>query len=748
MARVGGRGVAIYNARQGHDMTGVGEIAMSVTYDGVLGSQSDDRIVGDNYRPWISNHQPGRADRAPNSGHGDTLCRSAGYPVDADRRKLTETDLAASQAQGFGYDDASRLTSWNRSGSTPSTQSWNLSLVGDWNSTTRDGVAESRTNTAVHEAVQVGSAALAYDPKGNLTQDERGTALAWDPENRMTRAVIPSAVSPSSFGAIATMRYDALGRRVAKTVQNRQTLYINAGAQTVVEIDSAAVRSQTDITGAAADGTLANMALTPASGGILAGGNITRINFQPAPTLIPAGYLADSGKVLPDVGQTRTNGLVYGWDSDVSTQAVARDAAALVEWDTFIQAQTDATSASWSIALPDGTYPVVVVAGDALSRNQTNSLLIAGQCKDDDTPATTEVGYNAGNFDGYAVQANVTNGILTIAPDPNALHPAFHAKLCFIEIGVKDAIVDQTIKDKLTALVKRMNDQTANTTPPINQTREFAYGSYVDEVVAYQQTVGGVTTRYYPHYNHLYSVAALTNAAGQVVERFTYNAYGKQTITSATGVVRQKSAVGWDRGFTGYIADNETGLAYARSRMYSPTLGRFVNRDSLGYVDGTSLYGSYFVPNGLDPLGLSDLAKCIEKATKALQTAMKLAMARLQVDIGFAEVTAAENRKVEVYQKSANTALVALATIPVGGAAGMIANYAKAGVNAYRLAQAEAIVAANAGAMGASGSLMVLTASERLAWAMQAAATLDRVAQGLPIVAGVAAGMIPGACAT
>jgi RHS repeat-associated protein len=100
-------------------------------------------------------------------------------------------------------------------------------------------------------------------------------------------------------------------------------------------------------------------------------------------------------------------------------------------------------------------------------------------------------------------------------------------------------------------------------------------------------------------------------------ERVTYNAYGTQTITSATGVVRQKSAVGFDRGFTGYITDNETGLAYARSRLYSPALGRFIGRDPWrksmhkphagdGYPDGTNVYAAYFVPNGLDPLGLED----------------------------------------------------------------------------------------------------------------------------------------------
>ena len=69
-------------------------------------------------------------------------------------------------------------------------------------------------------------------------------------------------------------------------------------------------------------------------------------------------------------------------------------------------------------------------------------------------------------------------------------------------------------------------------------------------------------------------------------------------------------------GFTGYITDNETGLLHARARQYSPTLGRFINRDDyidliggdpLGkqtvYHDGFSLYLAYYIPNHVDPTG-------------------------------------------------------------------------------------------------------------------------------------------------
>jgi len=147
----------------------------------------------------------------------------------------------------------------------------------------------------------------------------------------------------------------------------------------------------------------------------------------------------------------------------------------------------------------------------------------------------------------------------------------------------------------------------------------------VDEVVAYQQTVNGVTKRYYPNYNHLYSVAALTahdkkpDGTVDVVERYTYNAYGKQSITDPGGsVARTRSAVGFDRTFTGYRLDRETGLAHANARYYSPSLGRFIGRDPWqrnyrmpspvdGYQGSWSMYMAAFVPNQLDPAGTNPI---------------------------------------------------------------------------------------------------------------------------------------------
>lgn len=104
--------------------------------------------------------------------------------------------------------------------------------------------------------------------------------------------------------------------------------------------------------------------------------------------------------------------------------------------------------------------------------------------------------------------------------------------------------------------------------------------------------------------DHRYSVAALTDETGAMVERYGYDAYGNSTVLDAAGSVERDEALQAYRT-TGRRYDDETGLYYFRARYFDAQLGRFVGRDPLGYVDGASQYMAYFAPSALDPFGES-----------------------------------------------------------------------------------------------------------------------------------------------
>ncbi len=128
---------------------------------------------------------------------------------------------------------------------------------------------------------------------------------------------------------------------------------------------------------------------------------------------------------------------------------------------------------------------------------------------------------------------------------------------------------------------------------PASPLRKFVYAEYIDEPVMMLSTSGATTTPYYYHQNSLYSVAALTEASGAVVERYAYSAYGKPLFLDANANLLdpQASTIGNPYLFTGRRLDEETGLYYYRARMYDAELGRFVSRDPIGYRAGdVSLY--------------------------------------------------------------------------------------------------------------------------------------------------------------
>lgn len=150
--------------------------------------------------------------------------------------------------------------------------------------------------------------------------------------------------------------------------------------------------------------------------------------------------------------------------------------------------------------------------------------------------------------------------------------------------------------------------------------REFVWGDRFPEPVA-MVTHGSVagpsapaaTSVYYYLPDILGSVLALADAAGNVVERYSYDPYGRTAIerheTSGAWTPTPASSFGNPFAWTGQRYDAPVRLYHFLFRSYSPTLGRWLQRDPAGYVDGVNLYeGVRSSPIRLaDPLGLDSL---------------------------------------------------------------------------------------------------------------------------------------------
>jgi RHS repeat-associated protein len=105
--------------------------------------------------------------------------------------------------------------------------------------------------------------------------------------------------------------------------------------------------------------------------------------------------------------------------------------------------------------------------------------------------------------------------------------------------------------------------------------------------------------------NH--NVTAVVDIAGDVQERYDYDAYGKFTIYDANWAnPGTTSAVGNTLLFAGQDVDVETGLQYSRARWYNAALGSFISRDPLGFdAEDANLYRYVFnsPANYTDPSG-------------------------------------------------------------------------------------------------------------------------------------------------
>ena len=124
----------------------------------------------------------------------------------------------------------------------------------------------------------------------------------------------------------------------------------------------------------------------------------------------------------------------------------------------------------------------------------------------------------------------------------------------------------------------------------------YVHGPGTDQPILWYEG-SGTTDKRYLTTDERGSITAVTDGNATTLAVNSYDEYG---IPAATNLGRFQ--------YTGQAWLPEVGLYYYKARMYSPTLGRFMQSDPIGYGDGINWYNYVDSDpvNFVDPMGLEE----------------------------------------------------------------------------------------------------------------------------------------------
>jgi RHS repeat-associated protein len=226
------------------------------------------------------------------------------------------------------------------------------------------------------------------------------------------------------------------------------------------------------------------------------------------------------------------------------------------------------------------------------------------------------VGYNYDDEnDDHDIQAYAYDALgtriqmLTLSPDTRDGHEGEYFASNTIDLYYNDnwQVVQENTKDGFI---------NSDDTPPIIDTDgemaptyDYLWSPVLPDSLIWRgedDDFDGVTdTRLYAQQDANGNVTSTSDSSGDIDTRYLYDPYGNATVLDSSWS-STSNIFGWVYMYQDQRLDPATGLYSMRMRDYSPDLGRFIQADPAGYVNGANRYA--FVgdsPEGrTDPMGL------------------------------------------------------------------------------------------------------------------------------------------------
>ncbi len=380
--------------------------------------------------------------------------------------------------------------------------------------------------------------------------------FSYDNQNRMLAAAYDSPTGPGIHHT-----YDALGRLDNRTVFGRTLGY---------EYDAAGRRTRVTHP----DGFFAEYSYNPA-------GELTTITDSTGTTL--ASYIYDALGRRDRVDRPNGASTSYGYDAVSRLDTLTQDLSGTAYDSTTTFTHTPSAQLASRTQSNDAKYTWLPGTGASVSmpHNGLNQVTQVGSTAVGHDPlGNLETGESALTY-GYDLENRLRSAVVGSTTIGLAYDP----------LGLLNAVTSNGVTTEFLYdgpdLVAEYNSSGA-------VLRRYVHGGGLDEPLVWYEG-SGTTDRRYLHADERGSIVATSGNSGAAIESFKYSPDGESVNAENSRF-----------GYTGQVWLAEIGLYYYKSRMYSPTLARFLQPDGIGYLGGLNLY-AYVAGdpvNLIDPFGM------------------------------------------------------------------------------------------------------------------------------------------------